>query len=203
MILQALRTRAAAVFSRRAPGSVFANRVGVLKQKLSTSVPLAGLEERYATSVQVNLSRLPSLVSGLSLAPPPPKKNSRSQSLWQLMHWTMGAGILTCVGTVKYKQYTDDKKLQGKLMNLHKSAALIVAALLPMRIALRLTTAVPAALPGSIFEQTAAQISHGMLYVLMTFMPISGILMGYFGGKGLPFFGYTIPGAEKPVKSIA
>jgi len=27
--------------------------------------------------------------------------------------------------------------------------------------------------------------------------------MGYFGGKGLPFFGYTIPGAEKPNGQIA
>jgi cytochrome b561 len=34
-------------------------------------------------------------------------------------------------------------------------------------------------------------------------MPISGITMGYFGGKGLPFFGYTIPGAEEKDGALA
>ncbi len=31
----------------------------------------------------------------------------------------------------------------------------------------------------------------------MTIMPASGIAMGYFGGKGLPFFTTTIPGIVK------
>lgn len=35
-------------------------------------------------------------------------------------------------------------------------------------------------------------------------MPTSGIAMGYFGGKGLPFFGFgTIPGAASPNGAIA
>lgn len=43
------------------------------------------------------------------------------------------------------------------------------------------------------------------LYVdgFMTFMPATGIAMGYFGGKGLPFFFTKIPGSEKPNKTIA
>jgi cytochrome b561 len=31
----------------------------------------------------------------------------------------------------------------------------------------------------------------------MIIMPASGIAMGYYGGKGLPFFGTTIPGVVK------
>jgi len=31
----------------------------------------------------------------------------------------------------------------------------------------------------------------------MILMPFTGVLMGYFSGYGLPFFGYTIPGAER------
>lgn len=27
--------------------------------------------------------------------------------------------------------------------------------------------------------------------------------MGYFGGKGIPFFGYTIPGAAEPTPAVA
>ena len=66
------------------------------------------------------------------------------------------------------------------------------------RIALRLTTRVPAGLAGNIVEKVAANASHAAFYALMTFMPASGIAMGYYGGKGLPFFGYTIPGALPP-----
>ena len=41
------------------------------------------------------------------------------------------------------------------------------------------------------------------LYACMIFMPVSGIAMGYFSGKGIPFFGYLIPGKKEPVGSIA
>ena len=37
----------------------------------------------------------------------------------------------------------------------------------------------------------------------MTIMPASGIAMGYFGGKGLPFFFTTLPGASTPNGAVA
>ena len=38
----------------------------------------------------------------------------------------------------------------------------------------------------------------------MMFMPASGIAMGIFGGKGIPFFDFfTVPGVAKPVPVIA
>ena len=37
----------------------------------------------------------------------------------------------------------------------------------------------------------------------MIFKPVSGIAMGYYGGKGLPFFWTKIDGAETPNKDIA
>ena len=46
-------------------------------------------------------------------------------------------------------------------------------------------------------EQLLAKVSHYSLYAFMTIMPASGIAMGYFGGKGLPFFSTTIPGIVK------
>jgi cytochrome b561 len=57
--------------------------------------------------------------------------------------------------------------------------------------------------PGPAIMQLAANASHVALYGFMVFMPASGIAMGYYGGKGLPFFGYTIPGAPKPNGAIA
>ena len=37
----------------------------------------------------------------------------------------------------------------------------------------------------------------------MIFMPASGIAMGYYGGKGLPFFWTKVSGTDSPNKSIA
>lgn len=37
----------------------------------------------------------------------------------------------------------------------------------------------------------------------MIFMPVSGITMGYFGGKGIPFFWTDIPGADEDSKDGA
>ena len=39
-------------------------------------------------------------------------------------------------------------------------------------------------------ETIASKVVHYGLYAFMIIMPASGIAMGYYGGKGLPFF-YT------------
>ena len=49
----------------------------------------------------------------------------------------------------------------------------------------------------------AGSLSHTVLYAFMTVMPATGIAMGYYGGKGLPFFTTTIPGAEQVNGDIA
>jgi 1,2-dihydroxy-3-keto-5-methylthiopentene dioxygenase len=41
------------------------------------------------------------------------------------------------------------------------------------------------------------QVSHNALYVFLTVMPITGVGMGMYGGKGLPFFFKTIEPFEK------
>ena len=110
--------------------------------------------------------------------------------------------MLTVVGTVKGAQWTTGPTMlgtkgetKGALMLVHKSTAVLLSAALVPRILLRLTSKVPAALPGHFLEQTAASLSHTALYGLMFFMPATGIAMGYYGGKGVPFYGvYTFPG---------
>jgi cytochrome b561 len=49
----------------------------------------------------------------------------------------------------------------------------------------------------------ARRLSHGLLYAALVILPGTGIAMGYFSGKGLPFFGATIPGAAVPNGAIA
>jgi len=105
---------------------------------------------------------------------------------------------------VNGKNFTEDKALKGKLMNVHKSFGVLMAGLAVPRIALRLTTKIPAHLPGShAIENLAGNAVHLGMYGVMIFLPLSGITMGYFGGKGLPFFGAHIPGATEPNGALA
>jgi cytochrome b561 len=118
------------------------------------------------------------------------------------LHWIMAAGIGGCILTVKMAQDAKGDR-KGELMGIHKSFGLLMAAAIVPRVLIRLTSTIPKAVPGPTLEVLAGKAAHYALYAMMLFMPASGIAMGYYGGKGLPFFGWHIPGAETPDGSIA
>jgi len=119
------------------------------------------------------------------------------------MHWIMGGLLLTSIGTVKSAQWTEDKEKKAQYMHIHKSVALILLAMLPLRLGMRLTSRIPPHLPGSSIEKIGASLSHFGLYAAITILPISGVTMGYFGGKGLPFFNYHIKAASETKPEVA
>ena len=120
----------------------------------------------------------------------------------QFMHWATGGSLIACIGLVNYAQYLKGKEKMN-IMFYHKSFGLLAAGLIAPRILVRLASKVPSPIPGSTLEMLAARVTHAALYGFMLFMPISGIAMGYYGGKGLPFFYTTVPGAEKADGAIA
>jgi len=113
-------------------------------------------------------------------------------------HWAVALPLLGCVGTVLKAQQAP-KEEKGDWMFRHKSLGLLTGIVVAPRVAYRLVSAAGykvLALPGAAaWEQQAGSIGHNLLYGFMTIMPATGILMGYYGGKGLPFFNRTIPGA--------
>lgn len=118
------------------------------------------------------------------------------------LHWTMAGLIISGMLLIQTARAAkgDDK---AYYMMLHKSIGLLVLGAIAARSFYRLTTKIPGHLPGSQIEHFGATASHNLLYFFMWFMPLSGVAMGYFGGKGLPFFGMTIPGASEPNGGIA
>ncbi|EOD30660.1 hypothetical protein EMIHUDRAFT_423947 [Emiliania huxleyi CCMP1516] len=129
----------------------------------------------------------------------------------QWLHWAMAAGFAVTLGTAKLSQWTTADtpwnggrtkgQTKGYLMTIHKSTAVLLTAAIVPRVALKLLTRVPAALPGGRLEHLAADVSHGLLYGFMLWMPATGMAMGYFGGKGVPFFWqFTIPGKADKTK---
>ena len=118
------------------------------------------------------------------------------------LHWLIAGGT---IGTFACVQIAQRVKGKDKMywMKLHKSLGLTVLALTAPRLLLRLTTKIPAPVPGSSLEQAAAAAGHAAMYGFLVFMPTTGFIMGYYGGRGLPFFGYTIPGAAEKNTKLA
>eukprot|EP00581_Thalassiosira_minuscula_P007551 CAMPEP_0183703770 /NCGR_PEP_ID=MMETSP0737-20130205/1386_1 /TAXON_ID=385413 /ORGANISM="Thalassiosira miniscula, Strain CCMP1093" /LENGTH=181 /DNA_ID=CAMNT_0025930567 /DNA_START=203 /DNA_END=748 /DNA_ORIENTATION=- len=121
-------------------------------------------------------------------------------------HWLVAAPLMGSVASVLICQQSP-KEEKGKWMWRHKSLGLLTGLVVAPRLGYRLMNAAKykvGHLPGTgTLEGYAADASHMALYGFMTIMPATGIAMGYFGGKGLPFFVTTIPGAATPNGGIA
>ena len=185
--------------------------------RLLPSTPIARLLHSRVTTL------LPTRPPATRLLPSPPPlrklcsaaapvEEHYAQSI-KILHWVMGAAMLTCMGTVKLSQWTTADTwwngyvsakgtkgaTKGALMMIHKSTAVLVAAMIVPRVLLRMVTKAPTPLEGPALEHFAANVSHTALYGFMLAMPATGIAMGYYGGKGVPFYGlYTFPGKGSP-----
>ena len=115
-------------------------------------------------------------------------------------HWMVAAPLMGSVASV-LKCQQSPKEEKGKWMWRHKSLGLLTGLIVAPRLGYRVFNAAKyqvGHLPGTgPIEGKLADFSHMALYGFMTIMPASGIAMGYFGGKGLPFFWTTLPGAVR------
>ncbi len=64
-----------------------------------------------------------------------------------------------------------------ELMNIHKSTAVLVLALMVPRIAFRFAHKAPAFHSTNVVEKLAASFTHGFLYIASVMMPLSGNLI--------------------------
>lgn len=116
----------------------------------------------------------------------------------------MGKG---CIGSVLKAQQAP-KEEKGKWMHRHKSLGLLTGMIVAPRFGYRILARssgyrVQDMVGNSALENVAGKMTHYFLYFFMTAMPATGIAMGLYGGKGLPFFGTHIAGFEKTNGSIA
>eukprot|EP00545_Synedropsis_sp_CCMP1620_P010085 CAMPEP_0119003480 /NCGR_PEP_ID=MMETSP1176-20130426/587_1 /TAXON_ID=265551 /ORGANISM="Synedropsis recta cf, Strain CCMP1620" /LENGTH=183 /DNA_ID=CAMNT_0006955089 /DNA_START=34 /DNA_END=585 /DNA_ORIENTATION=- len=121
-------------------------------------------------------------------------------------HWMVAIPLMGCVGTV-LKAQNSPKEEKGKWMWRHKSLGLLTSMVVAPRFAYRLWNRsaynVSPVVGSGALEHLAGKVTHYGLYAFMTIMPASGIAMGYYGGKGLPFFFTTISGASQKNGQIA
>ena len=114
----------------------------------------------------------------------------------RLFHWTTA---LLIVGNVALGLYSSTLPREGDpretVLYFHKSFGLLVLALTGLRLVW--SCCAPARLDRSgmaAWERTAAHIGHGLLYLVLLAMPLSGILWAEGGARPANFFSlFTLP----------
>lgn len=136
-----------------------------------------------------------------------PTPAARWGRIHQLLHWGIAAMILglAAVGLWMTGMPNSMDKLQ--VYALHKSFGITVLALVLLRLGWRLVAGRPPALPGPAWQTRLAGAMHGLLYLLMLAMPLSGWLYNSASNFPLRWFGVvTLPALSGPspgLKAIA
>ena len=107
-----------------------------------------------------------------------------------VLHWLIALAVLGQIAFGWYLQLiprlTPDRTI---FVNLHKSTGLVIAALIVLRLAWRLSHR-PPPLPPSMpaWERRAALANHALLYACMLIMPVAGYTASNFSKFGVKFF---------------
>ena len=133
-------------------------------------------------------------VLATSSAPRTAAKVEQYATPLQWTHWAMAAGILGSYGLVELSKRAPE--LKGTLMDWHAQIGLLLLGGLGARVGLRMSNPTPPHLPAPRFQRLAAQGVHAAMYPLMAALPLTGIVMLYYGGKGLSLGPLHLPGAD-------
>lgn len=126
----------------------------------------------------------------------------------QTLHWLIALLVigLCAAGLIMTELPTSPTKI--KIYALHKSIGITVLALMLIRLGWRLfdrRPAYPASMPG--WQKQLAALTHGLLYLLLFVMPLSGWLYNSASNFPLRYFGlFSLPALTGPspeLKSLA
>ena len=118
----------------------------------------------------------------------------------RLLHWTIALGIVGLAGVGLWMDELPNTPTKVKVFALHKSIGLTVLALVLLRLAWRLFDRRPPHQPGMpAWERVLSGTTHGLLYLTMLVMPVSGWLYNSASNFPLKWFGlFGVPALSGP-----
>lgn len=127
-------------------------------------------------------------------------------STQKFLHWSL-FGLVVLLYALTYGEdfFPRGDPSADFIWRLHISFGLLLAALVFWRVVLRGVRGAPA-LPAemSVPERGAAKLGHFLLYALLIAIPVLGILLTWFRGNDLSFFGlFTVPAPFAPDRTTA
>lgn len=108
-----------------------------------------------------------------------------------VFHWLMALAIFGLFGLGLYMVELTyyDAWYRGSL-DLHKSAGIMLACAWLLRVLWKFVNPQPQALGNKAWEHKAAHLAHGLLYLLMLALFISGYLISTADGRAIEVFGW-------------
>jgi len=118
------------------------------------------------------------------------------------LHWVIFFAIIALFALVNYAGSLDKADpMRGAVMDWHKAIGVIVLGLAALRIVWQRVHGAPALVPTTRVTDILARISHGLLYLLLLALPITGLGMVLSAGRGITLLG--IPPLMAPSKELA
>ena len=111
------------------------------------------------------------------------------------LHWLVALGIVALIILGLLQSDMDSGPQRAAIREVHGSIALLVLALMVLRLAWRWVSVSPAHPPGIPgWQRASAALAHGAIYIAVFVQLVSGALAVATGGKPLAFFGlFSIP----------
>jgi cytochrome b561 len=129
-----------------------------------------------------------------SVLPGQPPRSDRYSDVAIALHWLIAVAILAMLPLGLYMVgLPKGLPFKADLINFHKSFGLTVLLLVLARIAVRAVSRRPPDLPMPAWQRIVARTTHGLLYVTMIVMPVSGYLGSSFNTYGTRFWGIALP----------
>ncbi len=127
---------------------------------------------------------------------------------FRTIHWLMAVLIFGALALGVWATQLPKGDMRSEVLFVHKSFGVTVLALIVVRVVARLALgAPPYVTPLTPLTRIVAHSVHGLLYLLMIALPVSGYVMSSAGGHPPSFFGlFTLPnlvGADKSLDDSA
>jgi superoxide oxidase len=116
-------------------------------------------------------------------------QKARYDTALRSLHWLMAILLITSITLVEFKGFLPKGHLKHELVYIHIEIGLLVFVMVSARIFWRTMTHVPQITPPpSRLQNALAGLMHTLLYVLMSILPMLGILALQAKGKNVDFF---------------
>lgn len=115
----------------------------------------------------------------------------RYRPIQRFLHWAMAAVIVAALCLGLYCSYLPHGSVQREfLLEIHKSLGMTALCLIVLRIPIRVINGEPDwRKPLAPLVRISAHAGHGVLYILMILMPVTGYMTSGSEGRSIPWFG--------------
>jgi cytochrome b561 len=117
------------------------------------------------------------------------------------LHWLLALALIgqLLLGLWMVDLPKEPPGYRGGWFNVHKSIGLVIALFIVWRLGWRITHPVPDAVaaPGT-WQHIVSKLNHGLMYLCMLAMPITGFIGSNFSQYPIKFFGYPLPRLFEP-----